>query len=111
MPARRYKHFPFEQWGGVTAHLQSLNLSSCTSTEIPVTTTDRAALVALYNASDGANWNQNDNWLSNEPLSTWHGVSTDASGRVTKLRIISNKMTGEISNLSALTELTELILT
>lgn len=29
---------------------------------------DRAALVALYNATDGANWDDNDDWLSDEPL-------------------------------------------
>ena len=29
--------------------------------------TDRAALVTLYNATDGANWANNDNWLSNAP--------------------------------------------
>ena len=29
---------------------------------------DRQALVALYNATDGANWANNENWLSEEPL-------------------------------------------
>ena len=38
---------------------------------------DRAVLVALYNATDGPNWTDNTNWLSNEPLSEWHGVSQD----------------------------------
>lgn len=28
----------------------------------------RAALTALFNATDGANWSNNDNWLSNKPL-------------------------------------------
>ena len=32
---------------------------------------DRAALVALYNATGGANWTDNTNWLSDEPLSEW----------------------------------------
>ena len=30
--------------------------------------TDRAALAALYNATDGANWHNNGNWLSNAPI-------------------------------------------
>ena len=38
---------------------------------------DRAVLVALYNATDGPNWTDNTHWLSNEPLSEWRGVSTD----------------------------------
>ena len=43
---------------------------------------DRAALVALYNATDGPNWVDNTNWLTDAPLVEWYGVETDASGRV-----------------------------
>ena len=57
---------------------------------------DRAALVALYNAMDGANWTDNTNWLSNETLSEWHGVTTDATGRVTVLSLSVNELSGEI---------------
>ena len=46
---------------------------------------DRAALVALYHATDGPNWVNSENWLSDAPLGDWHGVSTDASGRVVRL--------------------------
>ena len=71
--------------------------------------TDRAALAALYNATDGANWLNNDNWLSNAPMGEWHGVTTDSDGRVTHLDLRHNQLTGEIpaelGNLSNLTEL------
>ena len=30
--------------------------------------TDRAALVALYNATDGPNWHSRDSWLSTDAL-------------------------------------------
>ena len=43
---------------------------------------DRAVLVELYNATNGANWTNNTNWLSNRPLSEWFGVRTDRRGRV-----------------------------
>ena len=43
---------------------------------------DRAALVALYNATGGPNWTQNNNWLSDVPISKWQGVTTDDNGRV-----------------------------
>ena len=59
-------------------------------------TTDQEALVALYNATGGPNWGNNDNWLSNDPLGEWHGVTTDAGGRVTELHISVNGLTGEI---------------
>ena len=58
--------------------------------------TDRAALVALYNATAGANWTNNTSWLSDAPLEEWYGVTTDDDGRVTELDLFRNNMTGEI---------------
>ena len=49
---------------------------------------DREALVALYNATDGPNWHSRDNWLSDMPIDDWHGVTTDPSGRVTELTLL-----------------------
>ncbi|MXZ70432.1 MAG: hypothetical protein F4Z04_02805 [Acidobacteria bacterium] len=57
---------------------------------------DRAALVRLYNATDGPNWANSTNWLSDEPLSDWHGVTTDANGRVTMLDLDFNGLDGQI---------------
>ena len=66
--------------------------------------TDREALVVLYNATDGPNWNRRSNWLSDAPLGEWVGVYTDDAGRVTELslglllgRFLSgNRLSGEI---------------
>ena len=52
--------------------------------------TDREALVALYNATDGKYWFQNTNWLSDFPLGEWNGVTTDDAGRVGRLDRGSN---------------------
>ena len=57
---------------------------------------DRAAMVALYNATDGANWTNNTNWLSNGALSAWHGVTTDANGLVRFLSLVQNALSGTI---------------
>ena len=46
---------------------------------------DRAVLAALYEATDGPNWVNNDGWLTAAPLGQWHGVSTDGTGRVVRL--------------------------
>ena len=43
------------------------------------TASDREALVALYKATNGPNWENNTNWLTDKPLGLWHGVTTDES--------------------------------
>ena len=69
-------------------------------------TADRAALVALYNATGGPNWTNNTNWLSNKALSEWHRVETDEDGRVTALRLVANELSGKIpAELANLTNL------
>ena len=82
----------------------------------PVTTgdddQDRAALVALYNATNGPNWNNNRNWLSDRPIGEWSGVFTDATGRVKYLYLrnngLSGQIPGELGNLTNLTKYLDL---
>ena len=57
---------------------------------------DRGALVALYNATNGDNWENKDNWLSDAPLGEWYGVDTDSNSQVTDLVLDENQLSGEI---------------
>ena len=70
---------------------------------------DRAALVALYHATDGENWIRNTNWLTEAPVGEWYGVQKDESGRVTGLALESNQLSGpipaELGNLTSLESL------
>ncbi len=78
--------------------------AACSSPE-----TDRAALAALYNSTDGPNWRSSDNWLSDAPLGEWRGVTTGNNGRVIELDLRVNQLSGEIppelGNLANLTGL------
>ena len=86
---------------GLTA-LALLTAGSCGEPAI-----DRDALIAFYNATGGASWQDNANWLSDKPLREWHGVTTDANGRVTELILIRNNLTGPLPpELGHLTHLT-----
>ena len=70
---------------------------------------DRDALIAFYNATDGPNWTDNTNWCSDEPLDTWYGVTTDSEGRVTRISLANNGLSGATGNtLAPLTALTYL---
>ncbi len=71
-----------------------------------VNTQDSLALLALYNSTDGANWTTT--WNLNNPVGSWHGVTT-TNGRVVELNLFFNNLNGsiptELGNLSALTSL------
>ena len=67
------------------------------------------ALEALYQDTDGDNWTNNRNWLSNAQLDSWHGVTTDRNGRVVELDLSENELNGTIpSELGSLTNLERL---
>ena len=81
---------------------------------------DRDILVVLYQATDGPNWNNSENWLTDAPLGEWYGVDTDASGESsgwmlparwdrTAERFVEHGLSGpippEIGNLTHLEEL------
>ena len=94
-----------------TATVTSTAEDASGTSEITVVNPDRAALVALYNATNGPNWVDNTNWLTDAPLGEWHGVDTDGQGRVHRLNLVRHGLTGEIPpELGGLSNLTRLFL-
>ena len=71
----------------------------------PPLATDRDVLIALYNATNGANWINRTNWLSDNDLSTWYGVKA-SNDRVTSLNLEQNNLEGRIP--AALGELSDI---
>ena len=55
-----------------------------------------APLIALYNATDGPYWKNNENWLSDKPLNEWYGITTDTEGRVSEIDLELNWLLGQI---------------
>ena len=71
---------------------------------------ERAALIALYKATDGDNWTENTNWCSDKNLNQWYGVTTE-NDRVTEINLMGNQLSGEIpAELGNLTGLKNLYL-
>ena len=81
---------------------------------------DRDILVTLYEATDGPNWANSENWLTDAPLGEWYGVDTGRSGRVVRLDLagrldheaerfaehgLSGPIPPELGNLTGLREL------
>jgi hypothetical protein len=77
------------------------------SAQIPQS--ERDALIALYNSTDGPNWSDNTDWLGAAGTEcTWEGV-TCAGGHVDLLILVGNQLSGvippELGNLLSLEEL------
>ncbi len=58
---------------------------------------DRAVLVEFYKGADGFGWRNKRNWLTNKPIGLWHGVTTDGSGRIIRLELPENRLSGRAS--------------
>lgn len=60
--------------------------------------TDWDILVALYDATNGDNWTNNDNWCTDVPLSEWYGVTMGYyhNEKVAFLDLSDNNLTGTI---------------
>ena len=96
--------------GVVTSDGSDLDLPLCDEPGTP-RALQLPVLVALYNATDGANWRFSANWLSDRPIGEWHGIGTDSSGYVTHLYLQENQLSGQIpAELSSLTSLRVLYL-
>ena len=85
-----------------------LGIGEAVGAAASLASSDRDVLVALYNATDGPNWTNSTNWLSDKPVGDWHGV-TASNGRVTRLELRENQLSGPIpTELGNLTNLGEL---
>lgn len=55
---------------------------------------EKEILTAIYKALDGPNWTKQENWLTNDDISTWQGVKVK-NGHVTKLDISNRGIKGD----------------
>ncbi|MEP1791698.1 T9SS type A sorting domain-containing protein, partial [Reichenbachiella sp.] len=70
--------------------------------------TERDALISLYTSAGGKDWTDNTHWLTDEPVSTWTGITT-YGGHVTEINLSGNSLSGTIPiQLEDLKELTTL---
>jgi Leucine-rich repeat (LRR) protein len=67
---------------------------------------DRQALMDLYEATGGSGWSNDSGWGSGNPDNSWYGVEVDGSGRLVRLDLSGNNLSGSlpksIGNLSKL---------
>jgi len=77
---------------------------------LPSRFTDSLALVAIYNAANGASWKEDRVWDLSKPINEWYGV-TLTNNRVSALKILAKTISTEWTmpeEIGDLTELTDL---
>jgi hypothetical protein len=109
-----------QTWAADCAGVQDFTLTvaqsgySATATT-PLTVTahpDYAAVVDLFNSTNGPGWTNKIGWLQNcNPCRGWNGVVCSGAGRVTQLLLTNRNLVGTIpASLTALTNLQRLYL-
>ena len=92
------------------ASLTATSGPASNSAPVAVHSQDRAVLMDLYTGTFGADWMNNVNWASDEPIGSWYGVTANANSRVTALNLSENNLNGELpADLGDMAFLTELI--
>jgi hypothetical protein len=62
--------------------LESYNITLVVQPNGCNATTERAALEAFYDATNGDNWTNKTNWKTNKPLYEWYGITVNNNGCV-----------------------------
>ena len=82
--------------GEATIFLENWYFSPCNSQSTNDLQNDCLALSTLYDDAGGTNWKNSANWKIDDSLDQWHGI-TVSGGRVTKIELTENQLTGTIS--------------
>ena len=81
-----------QQDADYAAWLETIRVKTVT----PCANLESGALIALYGATNGQDWNDNANWLSGRPVGTWYGVTANTRGRVTRIDLANNNLSGAL---------------
>ena len=74
----------------------SVDVDSLAEEDASALDVERESLVAFYNALDGPNWINKENWCSERPVGEWYGITTNGNGRVTEIALSFNNLNGTI---------------
>ncbi len=90
----------------ITARSDGVSVTMAVTVKIDILAIERQILVEFYSATDGPNWSNDTNWLSELPAGEWYGVNTNANGRVNSIDLQSNQLSGSIpSSIGRLSDL------
>ena len=93
--------------GTVTVRASAAGLTA--DATVTVELGPRAVLRIVFRETDGGNWANGRNWMTDARLAEWYGVGTDTPGNIIRLNLDRNGLVGRIPpELGALANLREL---
>ena len=60
-----------------------------------VSNIEKEALIALYRSTNGSDWSNQTNWLTDAPVCDWYGVTVE-DGKVVQLNLANNQLEGTL---------------
>ncbi|MGB1293829.1 MAG: leucine-rich repeat domain-containing protein [Flavobacteriales bacterium] len=96
VPSQYLADYQSRNWSNLGS--QTEFSTDCTG-KFTVPTTEKNALIEIYNATNGDQWTNNTRWLQNNNVSSWYGVTVELVGgekHVTKLSLYNNNLNGFI---------------
>lgn len=79
--------------------------TKCTSSSVE---SERNILMSLYQSLNGTNWIKQENWMSEENVCTWYGVTCDDNEAVISLELRNNNLDSEMDVSALLFSLSKL---
>ena len=71
------------------------------NSQITLCNDEITALSKFYNETEGENWFNRENWLSDLPPGDWYGVTTNNNGQVVSLNLENNNLNGSLPDILA----------
>jgi len=78
-----------------------LILANMMEFKIPDRPDQRAALEAIYDATNGDKWANNSGWKKTDDLGSWYGISCNGDGYVTAINLEQNGLEGVLPDVFA----------
>lgn len=85
-----------EREGTITVKDKNSDKKQTVTIKQTYTDLTREALIALYKATDGDNWTNNENWCSDKPITEWYGIHIEQNELYIALGF--NNLRGNIPN-------------
>lgn len=81
-------------WGSYTLYHYNRFLSRKKTERRTILALEKQTLLTLFDSLNGNEWKDKTKWCSDEPIDRWKGVKVNRSGRIQKIILDDNQLSG-----------------